>query len=103
MHALYIDNANIVELSGLSNGMTDTPVGAAAVSVTLTDAAGDELPGTVWPVTMYAVDGSPGTFRGVIPATVGLALNDTVTMHVDAAADGMTGAWRAQVRTAYRG
>lgn len=79
MDVIYRSNDNVVELSAVTNGQTAALIGSATVEVTLTDSAGTAITatGVSWPVTMAAVTGATGTYRGVLPYTLSLTA-DTV-------------------------
>lgn len=70
MRILKRDTDHVVELTGLTNGQSGALIADAAVSVTLRDAAGAEIPGADWPEPGNPVPDSPGDYRATLPYTV---------------------------------
>lgn len=105
MDVIYLSNANVVELASLTNGVTDALVGAATVRCTLTDSAGVAVTGATglsWPITMAAVAGATGTYRGTLPHTLTLTTGTyTATITADAGGD-LYGSWSVPVRATTR-
>jgi hypothetical protein len=105
MDVIYISNANVVEISSLTNGATDVLVGSATVRCTLKDSAGVNVTGATgltWPITMAAVTGATGTYRGTLPYTLSLATGTyTATITADGGGD-LYGTWQVPVRAVIR-
>lgn len=87
-------NTNLLELSGLKSEIDDTFINDAAVSVTLKDAAGAEVAGVSWPVTLDYVAASSGNYRGVLSSAIEFTpkAKYKAFIEVDAGAD-RTGHW----------
>ncbi len=73
IHTLYIGNDNIIEFAAgsfLTDATTDSTVAAATVSMRLLDTAGVEI---LSAITMSAVAGESGNYRGTVPDTFDLS------------------------------
>ena len=105
MDVIFISNANVVEVSSLTNGLTSTLIGGATVRCTLKDSAGVNVTGATglsWPITMSAVTGSTGTYRGTLPYTLSLSTGTyTAVITADAGGD-LYGSWSVPVRATTR-
>lgn len=105
MAVIFLNNANVVELAGLTNGMTDTVLGSATVGCTLKDATGASVVGPTgwsWPLTMAAVTGATGTYRGMLPHTLMLASGTyTATITADGGG-GLYATWALPLRATAR-
>lgn len=100
MQALLLETDHVVELSGLTNGMTSTAVADAAVTVTLRDAQGQPIEGATWPTSALAVNHLPGTYRATLPDTLQLSARQWVEVVVVAdAGPGLKRTWRMPLRT----
>ena len=100
MQALLLETDHVVELSGLTNGMTSTTIANAAVTVTLRDAQGQPVAGTTWPTNAAAVNHLPGTYRASLPDTLQLSARQWVEVVVVAdAGPGLKRTWRTPLRT----
>lgn len=81
---LYVDNDNNVRLDGLINPANGEFVNDAVVELTLLDAAGDEVAGQAWPLTLSYIAASDGNYEGVVESTVVAEEGDTGTMQITA-------------------
>lgn len=83
--AIYPNNSTILELGALTNTSTGALIHDATVTATLTDAAGNEVDGEIWPVTLSHVVESPEggnyiyTLAHDIAITVGARYRVTIT------------------------
>lgn len=84
--AIYINNDNVLELQTLTDALTSTAITDATVTVTLLDAAGDEVYGQNWPVTMTHI--SAGTYRATLEDGLVLSLHEEYTARIDVDAGG---------------
>lgn len=105
MDVVYRANDNVIELSAVTNGQTDALIGGATVSVTLTDSTGATVTatGVSWPVTMSAVSGATGTYRGVLPYTLSLTADAVyyAEINCDAGTD-LYASWSVPIRAKTR-
>ena len=105
VNAIYLANANVVEVASLTNGLTDALVGSATVQCTLTDSTGVAVTGATgltWPITMSAVSGATGTYRGTLPHTLVLSTGTyTATITADAGGD-LFASWSVPLRATTR-
>jgi hypothetical protein len=70
MQILLTATDHILEVSGLTNGLTGAVIADAEIAVTLRDAQGDTISGATWPITALAVTGIAGSYRALLPATL---------------------------------
>lgn len=72
MQAVYIDNDNLLRLSGVKNTATGgTYIGDANPVATLHELDGSQIGGTI---TMSVVDAATGTYEGVIDAATAIVV-----------------------------
>ena len=72
---IYIENDNLITLTGLKNSLLDTYITDATVVVTVKDENGDTVTGSSWPLTMDYVAGTDGTYRVILPEALVLTKN----------------------------
>ena len=72
---IYDGNDGLIEVKGLLDGVTGEYVSDATLEVTLRDAAGAEVAGQVWPLSMEYVPDTSGVYRATLLATLDLTLN----------------------------
>ena len=100
--ALYVDNNNVVELSGLTNSITDVVDTGAAVDVTIKDRLGVDVSGETWPVAMTHVAG--GLYRATMKDDLPLTAKDVYTVVVHAVGSGgEIGHWECTMKAQVRG
>ena len=99
---IFIDNDNIVEVTGLKDELTDTYVNDAIVEATLKSCStGVEVTGQTWPIVLGYINGSNGDYRGVLQDS--LVLSEDALYIVEIEAEGVSKAsWTIQVRAAKR-
>jgi len=101
MLRLYVGNTTILELQELTNSVAGSAVTTATVTATLTDAAGDEVAGQTWPVTLSHV--SAGTYRATLENDLTLTANRAYIATIDATVSGVgVGHWESKVRAVER-
>lgn len=83
---VYIDNSNVILLSGLHSEIDDAFVSDATVTVTIKDADGANVAGTTWPKTMSYVSASDGNYRAILPDTIVLMEFADYTAEITASA-----------------
>lgn len=81
---VYVDNTNLVELSGLKSAIEDTFINDATVRLTVKDEDGTSITGQTWPATLTYVASSDGVYRGIIEDDVALIDGTTYYAHIDA-------------------
>lgn len=81
---VYVDNTNLVELSGLKSAVEDEFISDATVRLTVKDEAGANVTGQTWPATLTYVDASDGVYRGIIEDDVAIEAGTTYIAHIDA-------------------
>lgn len=100
---LYVGNDMLLTVSGLKAQTTGNWINNATVTCTLLDAAGDQIPGATWPLTLSYVAGTNGNYRVVLPDTLSLVAGEALRCHVTAdAGDGLKGFWPYDVLVAER-
>ena len=89
---LYIGNTMVLELSdddgalGLVDSLTGLPINDATVTATLKDAAGANIAGQTWPLTLAYVAASSGIYRGTLAPTLAVSDKQALTCVVDVTA-----------------
>lgn len=100
---LWIGNDNLVELQGFRAAADGAYLNGAAVTITLLDAAGEEVAGETWPKPMAYVTGSNGTYRATLASGLTLTEHANYTAVVSAnGGSGKVGNWRLDVMARYR-
>ena len=66
---LWQDSDNFIEVLGVTNAATKAKIASATVTVTCVDSAGVEVTGQTWPLTLAAVAGADGDYRGTLQDT----------------------------------
>ncbi len=89
----HLNNSLLVELRDLRNAADNSYVNTATVAVSIKDAAGTNLAGATWPVSLGYVAGSNGLYQGVVASTLGVSVGDVVTVYITATATGLDGEW----------
>ena len=102
-HILYVGNDNVIEFAPgkfLTDATDDTTVAAATVTVRLLDTSEVEI---LAAVTMSAVAGESGNYRGTIPDTFDLSSYTDVIAEVTADnGAGAKAAWKLEVEVKVR-
>jgi hypothetical protein len=81
MIVLYVDTDNLITVARLTDQATGQLVDAAAITVTVRDArlvavaGGENLP-------LAPVDGSPGTYQGIVPCSLPLVAGESYFLDV---------------------
>lgn len=88
MEIFFYLNDNMVELLGLKDQVTEAFVNDATVTAVMKDAAGDEVTGQTWPLTLVYITASDGVYRGVLDAALDVELGDRVTVEATVSASG---------------
>ena len=103
-YTCYVDNDTVVELDALKNAALDSFINNATVSLTVVTAAGAEVGGQSWPVTMLYVADSDGRYRGTIDAGAAITEGNVYTAQITVSSGGLDGYWElalsATARTA---
>ena len=95
---LYVGNDMLLEVEGLTDDAAGTWVNDASVTVTLKDAAGNEVGGDTWPKAMAYVTGTDGLYRVTLADTLGITANARYVAHVVAdSGPGRRAAWEMDV------
>ena len=82
----YYKNDNLIELTGLKDEATDTFVNDATVTAVMKSAAGAQIAGQSWPLTLSYIGSSDGVYRGILDAAAEVAIGDSVTIEITIAA-----------------
>ena len=54
-HVIFLNNTGLVQINGLRDALTKTPVNDAAATITLMSLDGVEVSGEAWPVALSHV------------------------------------------------
>ena len=93
---LYIDNDNLITLSGLTNPATGAYVNDATVQlVSLLDSTSTEVTGVSWPLSMSYVSSSNGDYRGTIDKLAALTNGARYTGSITAVSGTLDAEWLA--------
>lgn len=98
---IYLENDNLVALSGLKNVVTGAYVNTATVRLTLTDMGGSVVPG-VDDVVMQYQEGSDGDYYGIIQDTVSLTDSYYMAEVTADAGGGLKAKWVKRIRATTR-
>lgn len=96
-NVLYLDNDNDLILEGLKWKFAGTFVNDAVVTGRIKDAAGVDVPGVAWPVTMDYQTGSDGDYVGTADKAVTLVTGTRYFAHIDAVKGSADGHWELPV------
>ncbi len=101
---IYIDNDNLLRLSGLRNEATGDYINSAVVTVTVIDSGDVNVVGQAWPLTLVYVASSNGRYEGTLEETLVLIAAASYTAVIDAVFGGdLKAHWElpltAEVRT----
>lgn len=101
---LYVGNSNSLSVTNLKDNDTGDLISDAVVTVTLKDSEGANVGGSgvSWPVTLAAVGGTPGAYRGVLPITLDIAGGQVYVADLTVTKDGATGFWRKRFKAKVR-
>jgi len=95
---LFIDNDNVLALIGLKNYVTSVYINDATVTATLYDAAGVEVTGQTWPVTMAYASGTDGIYRATLEYDLTVTTEQVYVAHVEVdGGSGLIGHFEARV------
>lgn len=90
---------HVLELTGLTNGVTGELISDADVTVTVVNAQGNVLPGETWPLTVAPVEGEPGTYRATLSADLPVSSRQCLDAIVVADAGvGLKRTWHVSVQ-----
>lgn len=101
--ALYMQNDNLLQITGLQDAATGSYINDATVTVTLKDSADVEVTGQSWPTTLGYVASSNGDYQATLSDQ--LALIDKADYVAEITADGgsgLKGFWTLRVRARER-
>lgn len=87
---LYIDNDNVVYLSGLRNEVTGEYINDALLSAELTDTQDVAVAGQSWPLIMDYVAGTQGIYRLLLENTLALLNGQYYKLNISGTGDGLT-------------
>ena len=100
----YIDNDNLIELTGLRDAANNLYLSGVAVQLTMVDAATDvDISGQSWPATMSYVAGSDGDYQLTLEYDLDVTEGQTLLAKVVAdAGSGLRMSLRVPVLALYR-
>jgi len=102
-HVIFLNNTGLVQLNGLKDAQTKTPINDAVVTITLKDADDVEVPGETWPVALSYVDGSDGNYSATFSDLIEVQDETDYTMSVTVTAlDGSKASWDEPVTALVR-
>jgi len=91
----FVDNTNVLDLIGLKSEIEDQFINDAVVTVTIKDAAGEEVLGATWPMPMIYVVSSNGDYRSILTDELILApgASHTAVIHAVGSGPDRVGHW----------
>lgn len=95
-------NDNLLQLSGLKNGIDDTFINDAVVSASMRDAAGNLLSGMAWPAALTYIPDSQGCYRLLLDSALNLIDGRYYTLSVSVEADGLNASWNKFIKATAR-
>lgn len=95
-------NDNLLQLSGLKNGLDDTFINDATVSASMRDAAGNLLSGMDWPAALSYIADSQGCYRLTLNGDLNLLDGRYYTLEVSVEADGLNASWNKCIKATAR-
>jgi hypothetical protein len=94
IHVLLVGNDSVLDIDRVRDEVSGSYLNAAAVSVTLVDAAGAEVAGQTWPLVVPHVAASDGLYRVTLPYTLALVADARYMAQVVVdGGDGLLAAW----------
>ena len=100
---LFIDNDNLLALTGLKNYVTSAYINDATVTATLYDASGVEVAGQTWPVSMAYASGTDGIYRATLEYDLTVTTDQVYVAHVEVdAGSGLIGHFESRVMAMIR-
>ena len=79
----FVDNTNMLTLSGLTSEDEAAVINNATVTVTVKDESDTAVSGETWPVTMDYITDSQGNYRAMISSTVEFEVGGKYTAVID--------------------
>jgi len=80
----FVANTNVLDLIGLKNEIAGTFINSVAVTVTIKDADGVNVPGQAWPLTMNYLAASNGNYRAFISEALPFVSKAKYIAYIDA-------------------
>jgi len=93
MEIIWIANDNLLRLRGLKNTKTGAYENSATVTARVVNAAGADVSGQSWPVTLTYVPSSNGDYDATLEDALVLTDETQYTVKVWAVASGLQGYW----------
>jgi hypothetical protein len=87
-YAILHKSTMVIEVRGLTRGLTGEPITDATVTATLTDNDGAPIGGQTWPLPLAYVGASASDYRGLIRHDVVVAPKQKLKLEIDAAIPG---------------
>lgn len=84
----FVANTNNLTLQGLKDALSGAFINDATVTVTVKTAAGVDLGGASWPMTMDYVSASDGDYRAVLSAALPFLNGKHYVAYIEAQAGG---------------
>lgn len=99
----FIDNDNMLQISGVRDAASGLYLNNASLEVTLIDAATEaEIAGQTWPAAMSYVNGSDGVYRLTLEYDLDVAAQQALIAKLAGSPNGLRLSLRIPVVAAYR-
>lgn len=93
--SFYVDNSNILRLTGVKNQATGSYMNTASVAVTIKDLEENEVAGQTWPLFFDYVADSNGNYIAIISEDLDLIPGtEYVAEVISDNGDGLVGSWK---------
>ena len=99
---LWDDNTHLLTVGELKSADGEY-VNDAAVTATLTDTNGVEVPGETWPLSLVYDGGDTGTYVAELPSALEVSARDRLQMLILAAKGAVRGSWLCKITVKQRG
>lgn len=98
---IYVGNDNAVQVVGLAD-LDGVYVNAATVTARLQTAAGVDVAGQTWPLTLAYVAASDGLYRGILESALVLTEGAAYRLEISAVSGSSVAAWHVPIRADLR-
>ena len=100
---LYIDNDNLLSVTGLKNASSGSYMNDATVTATLVDSTGTTVTGQTFPVTLSYVADTDGNYQATLEDALSLNEGSVYTATISATtSSGLSASWQMTMKAIKR-
>ena len=100
---LYMDNDNLLSVTGLKNASSGSYMNDATVTATLVDSTGTTVTGQTFPVTLSYVADTDGNYQATLDDALSLTEGSVYTATISATtSSGLTASWEVAMKAIKR-